>query len=1177
MSSLVVVERVKVMMEMESGRALSRNTRMVWCTGHSHLCPGPRRTSPWPSPPSSPKAPSRPTKSQSRLNPVYRRISVLPNNHERPPSVDGITTSLTIKPIGTGPDQRRWTEIRYSSLFVISSLFPNTLTLTQYLQLKPACVELIQVIASLPQRPNAKKDIVQSLTKLLKALQQITANPESLDAKLAEFAFVPISHVLRSSRNVPVHALELSLQCISILLQTGWKGDLSPALAGQLLILFTFLANPSSAENGIPATSEELQAVAFKCMAELLVEVSRTPQGRAYLTETANIPNLGKSILVMLDSVTEVKSNAVRLQALAAVQASVSGIDDLDALASFLPRMVSSLTKLLTPSSTKRASFRVVECGLETMSLLLGRVLSDSETKSLPSQSAKNTGKNNDAVMRTTAWLSATVIQIKIALANMLKLRDHDKEEVRQALLQLCLRVIQDCRTSLSECISMVIETLVTLAGRGEHNTIENDLKAILYSDEKLSELLRESLSGWVISLPRLMQSKDDPSRRQIIQQISVAFRLLNSEQTDLTRVDGLLAGNLRDGLSTILGDSRTLGPLVETATLTTIDTSLVLSNVQSMTFQPLELPFKGQDNMVKEFKYLLQEISKSNSAFTVAQDLVSATEYGTQETQLASLWLSVNLLTEMRNYSAATDDFLNLGTSNVQDELLDILYDSSMAKLTQTGRDTDLHWHFQALALEVLALQASRYRTDFRSELVETLYPILHLLGTPNQPLRNHAMTCLNILAETCGYLSASDLIISNVDYIINAVGLQLNYQDISPQAPQVLLMMMRLCGPSLLPYLDDLVGSMFSALERFHGYPKLVEALFSVLGGIAEEGVKAPQLMITPDEPSQQQVNPTSMSDVISALISMESAALRKDEEHQAVIESFPCRPWKDPTKDPEGTDEPEAPHKNEEDDQAVAAPDSPPPAPRTFDIILKISDLTQHYLTSSSPSLRASLLSLLYTTIPALARHENSLLPLINTLWPVLLPRIEDPEAYVVANALDIVALMCRYAGNFMKGRVESAWGDIAAVHRRTLKKTDAKRLNSTSLQISYQKEDIAKSVGTANDVYRPELYVSAPTRMITDSLTRCLCAIGRSVAIREDYFDDVLEMLDLMLENPDVRGDLANRNADAVWLRLYDMSRKQAATKGDGIDDLAERYISTGKAPTGLPRWNFVKVC
>jgi hypothetical protein len=72
---------------------------------------------------------------------------------------------------------------------------------------------------------------------------------------------------------------------------------MSPELSGQLLILFTFLANPSSAENGLPATSEELQAAAFKCMAELITNTSRFPEGEQLLTQTSNIPTLGKAVL----------------------------------------------------------------------------------------------------------------------------------------------------------------------------------------------------------------------------------------------------------------------------------------------------------------------------------------------------------------------------------------------------------------------------------------------------------------------------------------------------------------------------------------------------------------------------------------------------------------------------------------------------------------------------------------------------------------------------------------------------------------------------------------------------------------------------------------------------------------------------------------------------------------
>jgi hypothetical protein len=96
--------------------------------------------------------------------------------------------------------------------------------------------------ASLAQRPESRKELVVALTSLLNTLQAVTTKPGALDTKLTEYVFVPISQVLRLSRQVPVRALELCLESISTLLRAGWGGSLEPALAGQLLILFTFLA-----------------------------------------------------------------------------------------------------------------------------------------------------------------------------------------------------------------------------------------------------------------------------------------------------------------------------------------------------------------------------------------------------------------------------------------------------------------------------------------------------------------------------------------------------------------------------------------------------------------------------------------------------------------------------------------------------------------------------------------------------------------------------------------------------------------------------------------------------------------------------------------------------------------------------------------------------------------------
>lgn len=1014
----------------------------------------------------------------------------------------------------------------------------NSPSSTDTSQLKQPCIELLHVTATLAQRSNQRKDLVDALTKLLNALQAVSSKPDAVDSRLAEYVFVPISQVLRISRTVPVRALELCLQCISVLLRTGWGSSLAPELSGQLLILFTFMAKPSSKENGVAGSSEELQTLALKCIAELFAQSSKSIQGKQQLTATANIPALGESILVSLDCLPDSNSNNVRLQAVTATSELVLAVDDLDALASFLPRIVSSLTKVLTPSSSNRATFRVLERSLNVMSVLFLRLLGDQATKNLPKSSPKSSKEGNGTV-RSVSWLQATASQIKIALGNVLKLRNHDKPEVTQGLIRLCTTVLQECRESLAECIAMVVETMVILAGRRDGNDAnERELKMMISTDSKLSDVLKESLHGWIVSLPRLMQSKDDAGRRQVIHQISTTLRLFDDGQV---LVDDLLADNLRDGVSAVFNDSKNVDSIVDATSPVLLDKQLIPGTTTSTSFAPLQFRLKGQDDMVKEFRLLLSGLAKTSSAVNITQELVNALDFATPESRIATFWISVNLLRDSLQINPSLDDFVDFGGSNPQEELLDDLYSHALTILSPQDTTSSPHWHSQALALEVFAMQAARYKTEFRAELTETLYPVLHCLGSSNPGLRNHAITCLNIFAESCGYGSASELVISNVDYIVNAVGLRLSYGDVSPQAPQVLLMMMRLCGPSLLPYLDDLVGSIFGALERYHGYPSLVELLFSVLKGVAEEGIKTPQLAIT-SSASQSPSEPP-VSDITSQIKALEKRTREQARDLSSLPRgAFPQQPWKD--LDPETLKDISAPENAPPDDQEPSEPekeDPPPPAPLTYSLLLKISDLTKHYLTSSSASLRTSLLSLLRTTIPALARHENSFLPLINTLWPTLLPRLEDGEAYVVASALDVVGLLCEHAGGFMRSRIDSAWPILKKLHARTRRNTLASAHGQKMK--SMKREDLSRIAGnkdhtvpSANET-STTVYIDAPTRIIWDALERLLCTISAHIHIPSEAFDDVLDMLSPVLATPHVKAALDKRNADAVWLRLY----------------------------------------
>ncbi|KAF2751453.1 ARM repeat-containing protein [Sporormia fimetaria CBS 119925] len=1034
-------------------------------------------------------------------------------------------------------------------------------------RLKPACVELFQAVTTLSPTPTAKGKVTEALRNLLQSLRSVSANPDVFDAKLADFVFVPISHVLRASRDVPVSALELCLQCITILITTGWAGNLSTELTGQLLILLTFLANPSPAENGLQGTSEELQTAAFKSLAQLIDTVCKTPQGRSYLTEASNIPGLGKAVLLMADSLVEVPSPSVKAQALEALHALVAGIADLDALASFLPRIVSSLTKILTPSVTARPHFRLLVRGLELLAALLLRTLSDIHLNTFPSHATGPGPKEGDRVVRTVSWLAATAGQIKIALANVVRTRKHDRVEVRNALYDLCKDIVVSCRESLRDCVGMLTETMVSLAGQeDETKAIASDLKLLLSTDVSLAELLRESLHGWVMSLPRLMQSKDDNERRQIINNISFSLRLLNDHQVDLSLIDERLAANLRDSVAEVLKAPSGVGAVAEVPVIT--ESALISGGPRTDSFEPLNLQVKGQDRITGELAKLIQDLGSADSALLIAQDLVDSVELGTDDMRLASFWLSVRLLQSITRQNPALDDFLDFGSPDAQTALLEQLYSVAMDKLTRTPAHSETRWQNQALSLEVVAMQAQRYGTEFRVELVDALYPVLHYLGDPNPGLRSHAMACLNIMAEACQYKSASDLVISNVDYIINAVGLKLNYHEISPQAPQVLLMMLKLCGPSILPYLDDLLGSIFSALERYHGYPKLVELLFAVLRGMAEEGVKAPQLMIE-DTPERERRRPDlpSMADVIASIQKLKADALKKDEEHTQLPEAVPQKPWKElRSEDTTASEQQDASHEDK-GETAVQTPDPPPPAPKLFGILLKISELTQHHLTSSSPALRTSLLSLLNTTIPALAKHENSFLPLINTLWPVLLPRLHDPEAYVVSNALDIMSMICLHAGDFMKSRTEGMWGQLKRLHAQSTQAHTTRpksQRNDFTLRPSQRQDLVVRGPTHADsrlDTYQPEKYVDTPTRMIRESLIRLLSTVAKHVEIRDELFDEMLDMLTPFLERDDVRRALESRNPDAVWLRLFRLSQVQGKSR------CAAGFNGPGYVPTG----------
>ncbi|KAI9659339.1 MAG: hypothetical protein M1821_001597 [Bathelium mastoideum] len=1027
--------------------------------------------------------------------------------------------------------------------------------------LKPPCVRLSQAALSFGAQRGSSKDVVQALDGLLQTLSSVASRKDSLDEKLSDYVFFPLSHVLRESQKLPTRALEQCLLCMTILLETGWQKHIAISLSGQLLILLTFMADSGSAGKKLEQTSEELQVAAFRCLSLLFASLGQSRSGKESLTSTANVPQLGHTVTVMLDGVVNGVSNEIQLSALSALDSLLSCLLDHDVLTKFFPGIVSSLTKAVTPSTKSRRTYKLLEGALRLLKSLLVSVLGDAKARDAPLEVPGEVRSDSHPSLRTKSWLQATSGQVKQALANILRIWKHDREQVKQALSELCIVILQDCRNSLNDSASMTLETLVMLSDQESQTRRSGALKHLLSINPDLCELLRNSLRLWVLSLARVMQTNDDAAKQQLVHRIALAYQLLSEQATDLTNIDMTLATSLRNSITLAVKDSRA------EVKNNSNDVALAFDGIEStyddsavMVFHDVLEGRRSQVDTIIEVKTLLKCLSASSSAESLVQDLLQFCDDSAGEVQVASLWLAVQSLKGMTEQASLISEYINFGDSVAerQGAFQDQLYAISIDVLTYADKSEEYDWRAQALALEAVALQAEEKKQDFREELIDALYPVVHLVGSSIPALRRHAITCLNILASACGYANAADLIISNADYLTNAVAFKLSGPEISPQAPVVLLMMIRLSGPTLIPYLDDVTENIFVALEQYHGYPRLVELLFTVLRAVAEESVKASQLSITDRSGESDQcslIQPINVSEIIADIQKLK-LGFRTDEGDivEEVPHNFPKQPWKDSPEKPGESNSPingiSLPASSEEDNELP--PDEPlepgPPAPRTYNMLLNISQLTQHYLPSSSSQFRAVLLSLLDTAIPVIATHENSFLPLINTLWPVLASRLDDSEAYVVASAFKTIGLLCKHAGQFMKGRIEDIWPKVMDLYeQRILRELNggSEEYRNASQESQSAKALVLRDLGLEQSPMAT--YVDTPTRVLWSAIVHAFTLFAQHVPASEEVFDDILLVLGPLLEEQrNIRSVLEQRNPDAVWLAMVKRSHFSART-------------------------------
>ncbi|KAK2039556.1 HEAT repeat protein [Colletotrichum somersetense] len=1033
-------------------------------------------------------------------------------------------------------------------------------------QLKPTCVSISQLAIRQQGEVSSFKQLSELTGQLLGILNdQVNRDATVFDEKLADYVFFPLSHVFRSHDQYPKRLIEIAIKCLTIIIIHGWKSNISHQILQQLLILLTFIVGGVPGRKESRDLPEETELESLRALTALITVAGTSAKAAEALIEEKLVPTLGHTITVLLECVTDGRTPAIQLEALRTLGCFYIGIKDHAALASFLPGIVSSLTKLL--SKPPREKNRVLVGSIESMKQVLVQVLGDVRTRSITARpTAHGSSDTGQGGVLGPAWLNATKAQIKLALATVLKLRTHDSQVVREALLTLCLGLLDECHTSLDNCSSILVETAMILSPADHTSSvIATSLQDLAIIYPELGETVKVTCYNWITSLPRIIQSADEGKKEAAVRNLMRGMSLVSSLQLDSSLLDESMAAALRDSVTSLVTEAKSVKVSDQTAAdASWYNQDIMKAGDTSRQYQSVLLDQESQLGTRSAVLELLSNVGPASQQTKLAAEMLDCARFSTGDIQTSSFWLSFELIKSALSRSDDLDDlldFTSLGSpSDGADLVFQELYSFAVVLLDSHSEMSEVDWRLEATALEVTSFAATRSREAFRPELIDVLYPITTFLGTSIPQLREHAITTLNILAVTCGYTSVSELIIENVDYMINSISLRLNTFDISPASTKVLIMMTRLTGPRLLPYLDDVVASVFAALDNYHGYPIFVESLFSVLKEIVNQGVKSDKLLL-----KGRKNGPESHRKVASDLVAIDDIVqlLERRREREAAasavdatlgdIGGHPQSPWGGVNgKAQEEAEEDEGAAGNEVDQER-------PPKTPTYTLLERITGLTQHYLTSPSPTLRKSLLDLLATVSPALSGDEDSFLPLVNAVWPVVVSRLYDDEAFVTISACDALSILCTTAGDFLGSRIKTEWCDglgkwcrrkKAEVARSRGKGSTPRESAKPGQMTASTSQGVLIPIRSGSDLLGHQstevtsgstssgLGKFAQAAQIWDAVVRLLISIVSHVRLEAEVFDEFLELLtEVIIQDPEARQALEAVNADAVWLVLY----------------------------------------
>ncbi|CAH8510341.1 unnamed protein product [Schistosoma intercalatum] len=315
-------------------------------------------------------------------------------------------------------------------------------------------------------------------------------------------------------------------------------------------------------------------------------------------------------------------------------------------------------------------------------------------------------------------------------------------------------------------------------------------------------------------------------------------------------------------------------------------------------------------------------------------------------------------------------------------------------------------------------------------------------------------ARVCLNQVAKNCKYSSVSELITINADYLVSSITLDLhrvnlltmtnssngnNAISLSSEVEQSLLSacnatntLFEYCTINVLPVLKPMVTKMLSSLDVTYEYT--TELFLTPFYQLMQTCRKWNELLTRNNKSSDQATDSSPVVESITNQQKMtnysECSKSRLTELYQktiSLVSETRSLHHIEPINQTNGANYTDTLNQPEKIKMDPVNDDMDNDENHTFPDHLQIVEEVMlrciHLMADGNPKLRILSMNVLKEGCLTLENETNLLLPIVHKIWTSLMKRFHDNHAIVVEKAFDLLTVLSKVAGNFIRQRASS----------------------------------------------------------------------------------------------------------------------------------------------------------